>query len=209
MNIVYIHGNYATADSFNCIRLKLMAYNGITLEYDSGQGFYSNFERMIAKLQDMKNIFFVAHSLGGIYALHLANKLRDKVLGAVTMSTPYGGSWAAQAVKYMLPFSRVLRDIEPHSQPIMDGNAIEITHPWINIVTRRGHSPFMLEANDGVVTLQSMRHRKDMRLIDVSSNHFEVLLNDDAFAIIYGAIRQAERRALSTYPYMLEDIDAI
>jgi pimeloyl-ACP methyl ester carboxylesterase len=196
MNIVYIHGNGATADSFNYIRLQLCEYNSIILDYDSKDGFYNNYQQMLERLQGVDDIFFIAHSLGGIYALHLANELRDKVLGAVTMSTPYGGSRAAQAVKYVLPFSRVLRDIQPHSAPIMYGKAIDIVHPWTNIVTLDGHSPFMLEANDGVVTHESMRHRDDMTLIDVNSNHFEVVLNNDVIAIIKKAIRKAERNAV-------------
>ncbi|MGH8809681.1 MAG: esterase/lipase family protein [Noviherbaspirillum sp.] len=196
MNIVYIHGNGASADSFNFIRTQLSEYRSIVLEYESTNGFYNNYQKMLEQLQDVEDIFIVAHSLGGIYALHLANDLRDKVLGAVTMSTPYGGSKAAQAVKYVLPFNRVLRDIQPHSPPIMEGKAIDIVHPWTNIVTLDGHSPFMLEANDGVVTQESMRHRQDMTLVDVNSNHFEVVLNNDAVAIIKKAIKKAERNAV-------------
>jgi pimeloyl-ACP methyl ester carboxylesterase len=195
MNIVYIHGNGASADSFNYIRAQLSDYQSVVLDYDSGNGFYNNYQQMREQLQDVDDIFFVAHSLGGIYALHLANELRDKVLGAVTMSTPYGGSKAAQTVKFVLPFNRVLRDIQPHSPPIMEGKAIDIVHPWTNIVTLGGHSPFMLEANDGVVTHESMRHRQDMTLVDVNSNHFEVVLNDDVVAIIKKAVSKAERNA--------------
>jgi len=195
MNIVYIHGNGASSDSFNFIRSQLSEHKSIVLEYESTNGFYNNFQQMLEQLKHVDEIFFIAHSLGGIYALHLADELRGKVLGAVTMSTPYGGSKAAQAVKYVLPFNRVLLDIQPTSSPIVEGTAMEIVHPWTNIVTLDGHSPFMLEANDGVVTHESMRQRQaDMTLIDVNSNHFEVVLNNDVVAIIKKAVRNAERK---------------
>ena len=37
MNLVYIHGNHATADSFNFIRSKLPGHNDILLEYELTQ----------------------------------------------------------------------------------------------------------------------------------------------------------------------------
>jgi hypothetical protein len=42
----------------------------------------------------------------------------------------------------------------------------------------------MLAANDGVVTLGSMRQRSDIQLVDVDSNHFEIVLNPHAVAVI-------------------------
>ena len=96
MNLVYIHGNHATADSFNFIRSKLRGHNDILLEYDSSHGFYTNHATMLEQLRGLDDVFFVAHSLGGIHALHLADELGSRVMGGVTMSTPYGGSEAAK-----------------------------------------------------------------------------------------------------------------
>ncbi len=42
----------------------------------------------------------------------------------------------------------------------------------------------MLAANDGVVTLGSMRHRSDIQLVDIDCNHFEIVLNPQAVAVI-------------------------
>lgn len=192
MNIVYIHGNAATPDSFNFIRMHLTGYNEILLRYDSRDGFDNNYKAMLERLRGTKDIFFVAHSLGGIYALHLANELADQVLGAVTMSTPYGGSGEAMFAKYMLPFNRVLKEIQPHSAPILEANAVEIRHPWTAIVSTAGHSPLMATANDGVVTQASMRYRKDIRLVEVASNHYEVVLAHEAVAIIREAIQEVK-----------------
>jgi pimeloyl-ACP methyl ester carboxylesterase len=200
MNLVYIHGNHATADSFNFIRSKLSGYNDILLEYDSAHGFYSNHATMLERLADTPDLFFIAHSLGGIHALHLAAELGDRVLGGVTMSTPYGGSEAAEMVACLLPFSQVLKDIRPRSAPILDGKRIALNVPWTNLVSTAGASPFMLAANDGVVTQDSMRHRDDIRLVDIACNHFEIVLNQDALAVIQSEIGEVEKHRAMPAP---------
>lgn len=192
MNIVYIHGNRASTDSFNFIRTKLPKHKEILLEYDGADGFYNNHAKMLEELEGVDDIFFIGHSLGGIHALHLANELADRVLGGVTLSTPYGGSEAAGVVKYILPFNQVLKDIHPNSAPIVASKNFEILHPWTNVVSMKGHSALMPTANDGVVTQRSMRHRDDITLVDVDSNHFEILLSHEAVDIILQTIEDIE-----------------
>nr|WP_217344399.1 alpha/beta hydrolase [Noviherbaspirillum sp. L7-7A]MBV0878544.1 alpha/beta hydrolase [Noviherbaspirillum sp. L7-7A] len=200
MNLVYIHGNHATADSFNFIRSKLSGYNDILLEYDSAHGFYTNHATMLERLAGKPDLFFIAHSLGGIHALHLAAELGDQVRGGVTMSTPYGGSEAAEMVACLMPFSQVLQDIRPRSAPILDGKRIALNVPWTNLVTTAGASPFMLAANDGVVTHDSMRNRDDIQLVDIACNHFEIVLNQDALTVIQSEIAQVEQRKVARAP---------
>ena len=177
MKIIYIHGANATGESFNYIRDHLKHDDELVIEYSSKNGFENNLSYMKTLLVDYDNMFFVCHSLGGIYALHLAHHFNQQALGAVTMSTPYGGSHAADYAKYFLPFSRLLKDIGPNSRPMKLTNAIKIQHPWCNIVTTAGESPWMVEPNDGVVTIASMSHRKDMELIHQRSNHYEVVIS--------------------------------
>jgi pimeloyl-ACP methyl ester carboxylesterase len=182
MNLVYIHGANATSESFNYIRSKLG--DGIDINYDSRNGFENNLKDMQAQLQDYNNLFFIAHSLGGIYSLHLANSIPDAVRGAVTLSTPYGGAEVADYAQYFLPFSRLMRDIGPSSWVMKQANRIKIQHPWTNIVTVKGQSAFMHEPNDGVVTIASQKHHKDMELIEVDYNHYEVVLSDEVIGIV-------------------------
>ncbi|GAC1409491.1 MAG: hypothetical protein NVSMB6_09380 [Burkholderiaceae bacterium] len=198
MHIVFIHGHGATSDSFDFLRAGLASHPATLLDYDSELGFYNNLEAMQAQLEGLGEIFFVAHSLGGIYALHLANALGEKVVGGLTISTPYAGSQAAQLVKYLMPFNQMLRDIQPGSAPIEDANAWRIQHPWTNIVTTDGHSSFMLAANDGVVTQESMRHRRDIHLVDVHSNHFEVLVNPETLSVVSNCLNELVQRKHST-----------
>lgn len=196
MDIIYLHGNQSSGLSFNFIRSYLREYGATVLEYDSQDGFYHNHRSMLEQLKSSGPIFFVAHSLGGIHALHLANALPDKVVGGVTLSTPYGGSKAAEMAQFLFPFSKVVRDIQPFSPPILEANCSPIVQPWINVVTTKGHSPLMSTPNDGVVTQASMRHRDDMTVIDVASNHYEVLLSHEVVDIIRKAIRQARATEL-------------
>lgn len=182
MNLVYIHGANATSESFNHIRDKLG--KGIDVNYDSRNGFENNLKDMLVELKNVKDIAFIAHSLGGIYAIHLANAIPKQVLGAVTLSTPYGGAEVADYAKYFLPFSRLMRDIGPSSWVMKQAHKIKIQHPWTNIVTVKGQSPFMHEPNDGVVSIASQKHHADMELIEIEFNHYEVVLSEQVVNII-------------------------
>ena len=182
MNLVYIHGANATSESFKYIKSKLDT--GLDINYDSRNGFQNNLKDMQATLQNYKNVVFVAHSLGGIYALHLANDMPTAVKGAVTLSTPYGGAEVADYAQYFLPFSRLMRDIGPSSWVMKQAKNIKIQHPWTNIVTIKGQSPFMHEPNDGVVTIASQKHHEDMELVEVACNHYEVVLSDQVVELI-------------------------
>ena len=182
--IVYIHGASATADSFNFIREHIKDKN-IAIEYDSAHGFEENLQEMKEVVQKYKDIIFICHSLGGIYALHLADAFPDRVKGAITMSTPYGGAEVADYAKYFLPFSRLLRDIGPSSWPMKQIRQIKIKHPWVNIVSTAGKSPWMNVPNDGIVTIASMkRDEEDLDIIEVNVNHYEVVISHNVLDII-------------------------
>ena len=191
MNLVYIHGANATSESFNYIRSKIGS--GIDINYDSRNGFENNLNDMLAQLKDVNDLAFVAHSLGGVYALHIANALPNNVSGAVTISTPYGGAEVADYVQYFLPFSRLMRDIGPSSWAMRQADKIKIQHPWTNIVTVKGQSPFMHEPNDGVVTIVSQKHHDDMELVEVEYNHYEVVLSDAVIDIIKKRIKKFKK----------------
>ena len=191
MNLVYIHGANATSESFNYIRSKLGS--GIDLNYDSRNGFENNLAGMLTQLDDAKDLAFIAHSLGGIYALHIAAAIPHAVKGAVTLSTPYGGAEVADYAQYFLPFSRLMRDIGPSSWAMKQAKKIKIQHPWPNIVTVKGQSPFILAANDGVVTIASQKHHEDMELVLVDYNHYEVVLADPVINIIQERVKQFKK----------------
>jgi pimeloyl-ACP methyl ester carboxylesterase len=192
MNLVYIHGHAASMKCFSFIRKHLGHSKEIFLEYDSNDGFAVNYAAMLERLKNVDQVFFIAHSIGGIYALHLAHALEKQVLGAATLSTPYGGSTEAGFMQLFSVFHPILRDVHPYSRPISDGNNLPILHPWTAVVTTAGHYPFTIEPNDGVVTLKSMQHRKDLRVIELPMNHYQVIRSEQTVDIIRDAIGRAK-----------------
>lgn len=187
MLLVYIHGANATGASFNYIRQHLDHDSELVIEYTSGNGFLNNLKSIKQQIAECKNIYFVAHSLGGIYAHHLANMFPDRVLGATTISTPYNGAESAEYIRHFLPH-RLFKDIGPTSEPIAISKRLPILHPWTNIVTICGSNPLIIYENDGVVTLNSMRYRNDMKLVELPVNHYEVVLKEETVNIIRGEI---------------------
>lgn len=192
--IVYIHGASATSQSFNYIKPYIknsLNLVDICFDYKSSDGFYNNLKTMQDKLVNEDQLFFVGHSLGGIYALHLANIFSDKTIGGVTLSTPYGGCSTADFAKYFLPFSQLLKDVGTMSVPIREINTIPTIKNWTNIVSTSGHCPWINGKNDGVVTIKSMKDRTDFELIELPINHYEVVLNEHVVNIIIDKIKNS------------------
>ena len=184
--IVYIHGASATAASFTHIRQYVRDHfeePDIMLEYKSENGFDNNLDKMKKEIDNDDRLFFISHSLGGIYALYLANYYQEKTVGGVSLSTPYGGSVEADFARYFLPFNRLMRDIGVMSLPMRDSRYLEAPKNWTQIVSTVGQSPWIADQNDGVVTLKSMRYRKDFELIEVPFNHYEVVISDQVVEI--------------------------
>lgn len=198
MKLVFIHGHGATRDSWKWLMLMLGGYESITLSYDSQHGFAPNLDEMENALKDEREVFFIAHSWGGQYALHLADRMGDRCLGAVTMATPYGGCEAALALNIALVLNlrapnQLYVDAHPNAHPVTQGRAIELGgRHWTAIVTTKGHSNLMGAANDGVVTAASMRSRRGARFVEVESNHHEVVQSCRALEIIQAAIAEVE-----------------
>jgi hypothetical protein len=57
----------------------------------------------------------------------------------------------------------------------------------------KGQSPFILAANDGVVTIASQEHHEDMELVPVDYNHYEVVLADPVINIIKERIKKFKK----------------
>ena len=192
--IVYIHGASATAESFTHIRQFVrdeFEEPDIMLEYQSDDGFYNNLGKMKGKLDDAERLFFISHSLGGIYALHLANHYRDTTHGGISLSTPYGGSHEADFARYFLPFNKLMKDIGPMSEPMREARYLSAPPNWTQVVTTVGQSPWIVDPNDGVVTLKSMRARTDVEHVEVPVNHYEVVLSDKVVQLILERVRKS------------------
>jgi pimeloyl-ACP methyl ester carboxylesterase len=180
--IVMIHGANATSKSFAYIKSQLPDWKCVTIDYNSADGFYYNLEHIVQHTKTLGPLFIIAHSLGGLYALHMLQHLN--ITQVFSVSTPFAGSSMADWARYMMPNYQLFRDIGTRSQPIVQARDIHVTIPWTQIVTTQGAVPWVKGDNDGVVTIKSMNCRNDMENIYVDENHYEVLASDFVISLI-------------------------
>lgn len=198
MKICFIHGANASHKSFAYIEsnIGVPEEDIIAIEYNSREGFYNNFGEMVRILRRFKGeqIFFIAHSLGGIYAVHLAEAFRSQVIGAVTISTPYGGAETGDWLKWIFPSHQLFKDIGRYSAPIDNSLNINVGDmDWTQVVSTTGFVPHIPFNNDGVVTVRSMSYRDDMQKIEVPANHYEIVLCDTVVDIINKKLKEVYR----------------
>jgi pimeloyl-ACP methyl ester carboxylesterase len=188
VKILYIHGANSTSTSFNYIRSQIDKPS-ILVDYNCDNGFENNYVDLAKNIIGLDRVYIVAHSLGGIYALHLLKQFPEKIAGAITLSTPYGGSEVANFIKFMIPSCRLLRDIGPSSNPITQAASVKITVPWVNVVTTSGQTPWISGKNDGVISVKSMRARNDIEYFNLEANHHEVLQHIKTIELIKDRVK--------------------
>jgi len=176
INVIWIHGANQTSLSFNYLRKQTNFANEIMINYSSMNRFYDNLETIVNQVKGKGPHFVIGHSLGGLYALHLTKFIR--VVGGVSISTPFRGSSTADWAKYMVPSYPLFRDIGRRAPPVQKGHEIDLDIPWTQIVSTTGSVPYHNGPNDGVVTIASMTHRDDMEYIHVPHTHYEVVCSD-------------------------------
>ena len=176
INVVWIHGANQTSLSFKYLQTITQFPNEILVNYSSMNRFDDNIEMIAEAVQGKGPHFVIGHSMGGLYALHLTRYVR--VVGGISISTPFRGSSTADWAKYIVPSYPLFRDIGRKSDPIKQANEIELDIPWTQIVSTTGSVPYHNGPNDGVCTLASMQHRNDMKHIEVAHTHYETMCSD-------------------------------
>lgn len=182
INVVWIHGANQSSLSFEYLRTKTNFSNEILINYSSMNRFSYNLEMIADQIKGKGPHFLIGHSLGGLYALHLTQHVR--VVGAVSISTPFRGSSTADWAKYIVPSYPLFKDIGRRSDPVTQANKIKLEIPWTQIVSTSGNVPYHNGPNDGVVTLASMEHREDMEKIRLEHTHYEVMCSDSVAELI-------------------------
>ena len=183
---ILIHGANASSQSWNYIRTFIKG-KCVAVDYSSSNGFDANLVELKQLADNIKGpIVILGHSLGGIYAMHLADYLGDRCIAAITMSTPFGGSGLADWAKLMYPWHKLFKDVGYRSKPIVESKKIAATIKtrWLQIVTTKGNVPWIPADNDGVVTVKSQRCIDTMPQVDLFSNHYEVLIHPTTIEII-------------------------
>ena len=183
LSVIWIHGANQSGLSFQYLRSLTHFKSELVVEYDTSRKFYKNLERLSNEIKQVRGPYFIiGHSLGGLYALHLTKHI--DIAGAVSISTPFAGSWTADWARFFVPTYQLFRDVGRRSIPIKESQNIKLTVDWTQIVSTKGNVPYHGGQNDGVCTIKSMKSRKDMELIEVPHTHFEVMCSDLVVKII-------------------------
>ena len=169
INVIWCHGANQTSLSFKYLQSKTNFPNEIFVNYSSMNRFDDNIEMIVDSVKGKGPHFVIGHSMGGLYALHLTQYVR--VVGGVSISTPFRGSSTADWAKYIVP----------------SANEIELDIPWTQIVTTAGGVPYHNGPNDGVCTIASMQHRTDMSHIEVNHTHYETMVSDSVADVLKAA----------------------
>jgi len=125
---------------------------------------------------DAEPYSIIAHSLGGVVALGLLAS-GEPVEQIFTMSTPFGGNQTA-SVSFVAFGHTPIFAINPFGNAIRGLPKSEINIPVRSVVSTGGHSPQVVEANDGVVTVASQTSLVGPDYHRVACTHFGVLLAD-------------------------------
>jgi len=181
--VIWIHGANQSGLSFQYLRSLTRFKNELVVEYDTSNKFFDNLEMLSNKINQIRGPYFViGHSLGGLYALHLTKHV--DIAGAVSISTPFAGSWTADWARFFVPTYQLFREVGRRSIPVKESQDINLKVEWTQIVSTKGNVPYHGGPNDGVCTIKSMKSRKDMDLIEVPHTHFEVMCSDLVAEII-------------------------
>jgi len=192
ITVIWIHGANQSGLSFQYLRSLTRFKNELVVEYDTSHKFKDNLRLLSNEIHKVKGPYFlIGHSLGGLYALHLTKHV--DVAGAVSISTPFAGSWTADWARFFVPTYQLFRDVGRRSIPIKESQNIKLTVDWTQIVSTKGNVPYHGGQNDGVCTIKSMKSRKDMELIEVPHTHFEVMCSDLVVEIILDRYQKVVR----------------
>jgi pimeloyl-ACP methyl ester carboxylesterase len=176
-SIVLIHGANQTNTSFEFIRHALPGFRYINIEWSPTAGFHSNLDEMIAAVSEAGPVYLVGHSMGCIYAAHLSQHV--ECIGGAALAAPWGGSKAADWVRYMVPNYPLYKEVGTKSPIIKTAATLTLPGRWTNFITTQGDVPGMGGQNDCVLTLASMETRKDIFDVYIDATHYEVLLSPD------------------------------
>ena len=184
MKLIYIHGATATERSFAFIQKSIRSKDPIYLNYEKEGPAKDNLAEMIETLNSVEDpLFIVAHSLGGVYATYLQQEV-DNIKGVVSLATPFNGSEIATWGAMLNPRYQLFKDISTQSSFIRGSRNIEITVPWLQIVSTVGDVPWITGTNDGIVTRASMMCRDDVEYTELDRNHYEIVLSKRVVDII-------------------------
>jgi pimeloyl-ACP methyl ester carboxylesterase len=192
-NILFIHGASSSPLSFSYIKQNLPKHNGLDFAYDSNEDLEDIIARLVLLLEMApKELYIVAHSLGGVIATnasyHEVIEVLKIKLKLVTISSPFGGSKAATYLRFLFPGYGLFGNVSTTNPAILEIQHQGAKWPTMNIISTAGDSPLLKEPNDGVISVSSQVSLKNCQQKIHRINHFETLLSDEIIKDIKGYI---------------------
>ena len=175
--IAYIHGFNSSSRSFAYLTQNLPKHNIVKIKYDSHQSLPESLLEVYKQLPKGQ-LILVGHSLGGLISTILVSNEPERFESLVTISSPLGGSKAANYMRWMPGHPPILNHITPRSPFIRHLATFQASVPTLSIISTGGHLATSSEPNDSVVTVDSQRALLFGKKIEVKANHFEVLMHE-------------------------------
>lgn len=182
-DIWYIHGANCSRLSFAHFEKLLPKHNVNHIEYEPTNTISELLTQVSDALPIDKPISIIGHSLGGVLAVLASQQKRSadfQIQQIVTLASPFGGSKAANILKWIHPEHRFLNDLSQYSDIIMNLQNKGAIVPTLNIISTAGSLPIMREPNDGIVSVASQRALDRAEKYELPVNHFEILLSPES-----------------------------
>lgn len=180
-NIFFIHGAWASKNSFNYIQHSLnhnkLKYS-INFEYNSHK---ENISEIINRAREElskeeEKCIIVGHSLGGLIALALHDEKNcDKI---ITIASPLSGIRIEPLFSaFIYGRAPILSELKPKSTLIDFLKNQRYTKAIHCLIACKGFNPLILEPSDGIITLASQEDWiPDNALIThVDASHYDIL----------------------------------
>lgn len=181
MNIILIHGANTSTVCWNWVGSQIGKHTCV--EWDILNDTEYNLKNIEQRL--VSKTLLVGHSMGGLYAWHLAQRNPKKVIGAISVATPWGGVVQADILNFFGHPMSWAQMVSRHSKWTTPCRQQEPPVPWTNVVCTRGFDFFGIGANDGVVSVKSQNQLAlPHESINLWYSHNEVLQSQELVDII-------------------------
>lgn len=176
--VCYIHGLNSSHRTFTYLADELAHPTNVLIDYDSRQRIEHSVSEVVQAIPKDMSVVLIGHSLGGVIASLIAARKLANVKKLVTISAPIGGSRAAVYARWVVTGVPLLSDITPTSDVIREIATTPIEIPKLSIISTAGSLPSSFVPNDSVVSIESQKMLRGAKHLEVSANHFEVMMHD-------------------------------